>query len=184
LKKVFSLDVGAGENPRGDVNVDIRHLSQIDIICTALCLPFKDETFGRVFLNYVIEHFRYRDVVSLLKEINRVTKPNGLIEIRVPNFQSIAVLLLWLTGRTTQHQIPMVAPMLTGDQDYKENVHLSLWTVKLLKLYLKSTGFNVLKVKGESRIPFLAKKLPSKCAVVKVIATKVRNNECDLDEHC
>jgi len=40
----LSLDIGLGEYPKGIINVDIRPLPTVDIVCHALYLPFKGET--------------------------------------------------------------------------------------------------------------------------------------------
>jgi ubiquinone/menaquinone biosynthesis C-methylase UbiE len=46
-------------------------------------LPFKNETFYLVTLISTIEHVPYPN--ELLKEVNRILSPNGLIIIQVPN---------------------------------------------------------------------------------------------------
>ena len=68
----------------------------------------------------------------------------------------------------------MLATLLSGAQDYKENVHLSLWTLKLLKVSLKRTGFHVIKTMGDSILKVLVKLLPSRCGNIGIIAVKVR----------
>lgn len=55
----FSLDVGCGEHPKGDVNVDIYTPSNIPknfILASAEYLPFRKNTFDLVHSSYVIEH--------------------------------------------------------------------------------------------------------------------------------
>jgi predicted SAM-dependent methyltransferase len=144
------LDIGAGENPRGDINVDIRRLKGIDIICQALRLPFKDASFDKVYLGDVIEHFRYKDVVILLREINQILKHRGIIEIWTPNFQALSFLYVWLFGKQSlQTNPPILWGTLNGLQDYEENVHLSHWTFKLLREYVMSAGFEIILAKSE-----------------------------------
>ena len=46
-------------------------------------LPFKNETFDLVTLISTIEHVPYPN--ELLKEVNRILSPNGLIIIQIPN---------------------------------------------------------------------------------------------------
>ena len=55
----FSLDVGCGEHPRGDVNMDIYEPAEIPenfVLASAEYLPFGNNVFDLVFSSYVIEH--------------------------------------------------------------------------------------------------------------------------------
>jgi predicted SAM-dependent methyltransferase len=101
-QEILSLDIGAGENPKGSINVDIRPLPTIDVVCHALYLPFRSEVFDKVFLKHVIEHFRYKDAFNLLRECNRVLKLRGEIEIWTPNFQALGVLKTWIFGNVNE----------------------------------------------------------------------------------
>jgi hypothetical protein len=169
----LSLDIGAGTSPKGDINADIRPLQGINVVCHALKLPVRDCVISKTFLSHVIEHFTYKDVKLLLNEVNRVMIPGGTVEIWIPNFQSVAVLGTWIRGRILHRNgLPMVAPMLSGDQDFAENVHMSVWTLDLLDFYLKQCGFELFRKRGESRVPLLAKYLPSRCVVLNLRARK------------
>lgn len=179
LEIELSLDIGAGEKPKGDVNTDVRPLPSIDVICDALHLPFKEEVFTHTFLSHVIEHFRYRDVIALLKEVNRILKVNGTIEIWTPNFQALSFLKAWVFGGIVNRNPHMLYAPLSGSQDYEENVHLSHWSIKLLKTYITSQGLNVLYAKGEGEyrgwlfpLSILTKLLPSRGGVIHLIAVK------------
>lgn len=58
-KASFSLDVGCGEHPKGNVNVDIYAPSNVPknfILASAEHLPFKKNIFDLVYSSYVIEH--------------------------------------------------------------------------------------------------------------------------------
>jgi predicted SAM-dependent methyltransferase len=46
-------------------------------------LPFPDNHFSLLYISHVLEHFT--DVMPLLKEFARVTRPGGYIEIKVPH---------------------------------------------------------------------------------------------------
>lgn len=92
----MKLDVGCGENPKGDVNVDlfvgknpqskrafinpknIRNFVQADIHF----LPFKDNAFEETFCYHVLEH-RGVKVISAIQEMVRVT--DGILEIEIPH---------------------------------------------------------------------------------------------------
>jgi len=166
-REILSLDIGAGENPKGSINTDIRLLPTIDVVCHALYLPFRSEVSDKVFLSHVIEHFRYRDSFNPLKECNRVLKLGGRIEIWTPNFQALGVFYVWLLGNINGKNPPMLATLLTGSQDYEENVHL--------RIYLERIGFHVVRIMGDSALRILAKILPSRCGNIGAIAVKVRS---------
>lgn len=93
-----TLDVGCGDHPRGDVNVDrylcenpeveqykIRHVDVKAIPnfvrADAHHLPFRDHAFSRVYCFDVIEHVL--DPHRLMKELIRVC--HGEVEIRAPH---------------------------------------------------------------------------------------------------
>jgi SAM-dependent methyltransferase len=48
-------------------------------------MPFKDNTFDLVYNSGVIEHFKDPDNIAAITEMARVTKPDGIVIIIVPN---------------------------------------------------------------------------------------------------
>lgn len=68
------LDVGCGDHPAGDVNLDVeRHLKPNDFILGDACfLPFRDESFDVVYASHVLEHAG--KPLEVLREFHRVTK--------------------------------------------------------------------------------------------------------------
>lgn len=105
----MKLDLGCGHKFEGDVNVDlfiettthrsleadmrsntdvkltnIPNLIQAD--CGSSCfehLPFKDNIFDLTVSNHLVEHID--EPFLLLKEMVRVTKPNGKIRVTTPH---------------------------------------------------------------------------------------------------
>ncbi|TAL49164.1 class I SAM-dependent methyltransferase [Patescibacteria group bacterium] len=51
-------------------------------------LPYNDRPFDLVWNIGVIEHYEPKDAIKALKEMLRVTKPNGYIAFGVPNYSS------------------------------------------------------------------------------------------------
>lgn len=178
----LTLDIGAGEKPKGDINTDVRPLSGIQVVCDATQLPFNREVFNQVFLSHVIEHFQYKDVITLLKEVNRVLKIGGKTEIRMPNFQALGFLKAWLLGGVESKHVPLLYAPLSGLQDYKENVHMSHWTCKLLKIYVTQQGFKISHLRGELEykgllfpLRFFMKIFPNRGGDIHLIAIKMRS---------
>jgi SAM-dependent methyltransferase len=82
------LNIGCGNDIRADyVNLDIAKLPGVDVVCDIDTnpLPFDNNTFEYIVCNDVLEHV---EVAKVLKEIHRVIKEDGIVEIRVPHFTS------------------------------------------------------------------------------------------------
>jgi SAM-dependent methyltransferase len=82
------LDVGCGWRKRGTIGVDYLkraygHEFMLDVQASAEHLPFKDASFEKVVTNCVFEHVL--NAFNFLKELSRVIKPDGLIEIVTDN---------------------------------------------------------------------------------------------------
>jgi SAM-dependent methyltransferase len=89
------LDAGAGEcqyrqfffnkyyiavdSGLGDINWDYSHL---DLVCNLEKLPFKPNVYEAVICTQVLEHVKEPETV--LKEILRVLKPNGILYLSAP----------------------------------------------------------------------------------------------------
>jgi len=76
------LDLGCGENPRGNINLDVTRTPYCNLVASAEQLPIKSLSIDKVLCSQVLEHLS--DPALALKEINRVLKPNGIAEIDVP----------------------------------------------------------------------------------------------------
>jgi predicted SAM-dependent methyltransferase len=62
-------------------------VNQVDILSG---LPYEDNTFDVVYCSHFIEHIPKSRILDFLQECNRVTKPNGLIRLVLPDFENIA----------------------------------------------------------------------------------------------
>ena len=78
------LDVGSGNKPRGDVNVDLSHGSSSQkkrannfVIADAEFLPFRDEAFDVAFSAFTIE--QVKEPFLMLKEMCRVAKRKTIV---------------------------------------------------------------------------------------------------------
>lgn len=52
-------------------------------------LPFPDETYDLVFASHVLEHIPWYRAVTALREVHRILKPGGEVELYVPDFAFI-----------------------------------------------------------------------------------------------
>jgi SAM-dependent methyltransferase len=80
------INVGCGKDIKlGYDNLDLHSENGANIVwdLNNLPLPFKTNTYDYVYCSHVIEDFA--DPIPLIKELIRICKVNGIIEIKVPN---------------------------------------------------------------------------------------------------
>ena len=87
--KLLKLDLGGGPNKKKDCyGVDHLELEGVDIVADLnsplTLLP--DNCAELVYSNHVLEHIE--NLEGLLREIHRITIPDGRIEITVPHFSN------------------------------------------------------------------------------------------------
>lgn len=131
----FSLNIGCGDdiidniNGYKCVNVDIRPLDKVDIVCDVRNLPFLDSTFVRILASDIIEHFPVSDTDKLLAEWARVLENGGRIKFRTPSLKWVAQTYL------NTLDAKFVSWHIFGGQDYKTNFHYvifdHIWLSKL-----------------------------------------------------
>jgi len=145
------LDIGCGESAKkGDIGLDFRKTSSVDVVADAHILPFKNECFDHVYSSHLIEHFGHREVINVLVEWVRVLKRNGIIEIRCPDLRARA--LLFFLNPSWQN-----VKDIYGEQDYVGNQHRCGFSFGLLKHLLESCGIRDVKriIRGYKGIPFV-----------------------------
>ena len=81
------LNLGCGENKKaGYVNLDWQEAVQADVVhdLNRFPYPFSDDTFDVIGAFHVIEHLDRP--FAVMKELHRMLKPGGMLQIRVPRF--------------------------------------------------------------------------------------------------
>jgi ubiquinone/menaquinone biosynthesis C-methylase UbiE len=78
------LDVGCGDRPKGDVNLDLFYYGRgmNFVFGEAHHLPFRDETFARVYSKHCLEHLM--NPLAFFKEAKRVLAKGGTLECIYP----------------------------------------------------------------------------------------------------
>lgn len=82
------LNLGCGRDIKKDwINLDISKLPGVDVVhdINKLPLPFQNNEFDYILCNDILEHVEY---IPIMKELYRILKIDGVIEIRVPHFTS------------------------------------------------------------------------------------------------
>lgn len=133
----MKLHLGCGKRYiPGFVHIDAIPFDHVDHVASIDNLSFiPDNSVDTIYNCHVLEHFKRRDTVKVLKEWYRVIKPGGILRVSVPDFQPIAALYC-------KHQdLKMVLGPLYGGQDYLYNIHYNVFDFITLKNYLIEAGF-------------------------------------------
>ena len=101
-------------------------------------MPISDGIADEVLISHVLEHFKVNVVPDMLKEINRVLKINGKVEIRVPNLTQVVI-----NWQNAEDQWANLIYELYGSQDYNDNCHFSGFTQSTLQEVVGAYGFNI-----------------------------------------
>ena len=86
------LEIGAGRNKiDSDWEVLDAVKSPIVDIVTDVCkpLPIMDDTYDLIYMSHVLEHVPWYETVKVLRELHRILKKGGVVEIWVPDFVKI-----------------------------------------------------------------------------------------------
>ena len=84
------LHLGCGKDIRkGFINVDLVNLPGVDVWfdLNKFPWPFGDNQFEEVISIATFEHLD--NLVKVMEEVYRISKPNAIIDIRVPHFSSL-----------------------------------------------------------------------------------------------
>ena len=83
------LDLGCGNRKRaGAVGIDVNHCSSADVVhdLDKFPYPFEDSSFDEIYADNVLEHLN--DVIKVMEELHRISKPEGLVKVIVPYFRA------------------------------------------------------------------------------------------------
>ena len=110
------LNVGCGSDIKPDfINLDSKGLPGVDIVhdIEQVPFPFNDEEFDYILCQDVLEHVEY---ISVLKELYRILKPGGVVEIRVPHFSSV--------------------------NNFRDPTHKKMFSVFVFEMFVEKSGHN------------------------------------------
>lgn len=83
------LDLGCGNKKmKGAIGIDINARTDADIVhdLNKTPYPFDRSTFDEIYADNVLEHLD--NVMNIMEEVHRISKPQGIIVIKVPYFRS------------------------------------------------------------------------------------------------
>lgn len=133
------LHLGCGEvNHPLFVNVDVIPAPHVHYVRSIDNLSiFKNESVDLVYASHCLEHFPMRAINSVLREWNRVLRPQGILRLSVPDFDT----LLKIYFENDKDVTPLLGA-LVGGQTYFHNYHKVIFTEKSLALSLTTAGFS------------------------------------------
>ncbi len=157
------LEIGNRSRRLGDEWTTLDIEGDADIIADIRKpLPVGDSTCELVYLSHVLEHVPWTETVKVLKDIHRIVKPNGSIEVHVPDAKKIMMGYfkwplpvdegedwwkgnprhdpwIWLNGRLLR------GPIDPGEPEHER--HLALFSEEHLTWCLHEAGFsNVMRL--------------------------------------
>jgi predicted SAM-dependent methyltransferase len=137
----LKLHLGCGtKHIEGYVNIDIRYLPNVDEVNNIKFLRnYKKESVDVIYACHVLEHFSRWDFDNVLKRWYELLKPNGILRLAVPNFESV------VEYYNNTKDLSAIMGILYGGQDYEENHHHVIFDYNFLFNILKSIGFKFIE---------------------------------------
>lgn len=134
------LNAGCGNDIREAYeNVDLRDVDGVDTQADIRDLPFENERFDFVLAQDVLEHFW--DYESVLQELKRVMKGDGVLCVRVPDWNALAD-----ESIGGEFDFANLEKAIYGGHKNPHDVHHRLFTKRFLKERLLRQGFKDVKV--------------------------------------
>jgi predicted SAM-dependent methyltransferase len=133
----MKLHLGCGKKYiEGYVHIDTIPYDHIDHVASIESLPFiEDNSADIIYACHVLEHFKRKQTLSVLKEWYRVIKPGGVLRVSVPDFESICDVY-----QKNKNLNQVIGPLF-GNQNYLYNIHYNIFDFNSLTQVLKEAGF-------------------------------------------
>ncbi len=140
-KKKILLHLGCGKRYIPEfIHVDARSFPHVDYVTSADKLGmFKDNSADLIYACHLLEHFKRNQVEGVLSEWRRVLKPEGILRLAVPDFES----LVKVYGK--YKDLALVMGPVHGRQDYPDNIHYISFDFAYLKKLLTKAGFKKIR---------------------------------------
>jgi|TARA_R110000868_G_scaffold138335_3_gene352400 predicted SAM-dependent methyltransferase len=148
---MLKLHLGCGTKHLKDyINIDIRYLPGVDEVNNIRFLRnYKENSVDEIYACHVLEHFGRWEYKSVLERWFKILKPEGILRLAVPNFESICQYY------TKTSDLKALMGLLYGGQDYDENYHYVTFDKNHLSQDLISMGFKDITLYDSSIEPFI-----------------------------
>jgi predicted SAM-dependent methyltransferase len=136
----MKLHLGCGKKfIKGFKHVDLLDFGHIDYRTSVDDLNFaKDNSVDMIYAAHVLEHFGRFEYKDVLKEWFRVLKPNGILRVSVPSFDSVVEYY-----KNHDDNLELLLGLVVGGQKIGQyDYHKMIFDKKFLTKELKDVGFN------------------------------------------
>lgn len=150
----LSLSLGCGESFwKNHVNIDIRDLPNVDLVCDVRNLPYDDNFVDNITALDVVEHFGTHEWRDMIRHWVSKLKVGGSLNFRVPDIRNAV--------EVHKDNDNYLIRLLFGGQEYKTNFHKTGFTKKLLERELPLLGLEIISAKytGGGNLTILAEKI-------------------------
>lgn len=139
----MKLNLGSGKDYReGYVNVDAHEKFNPDVLMDMKELDYPENTVTEIVMQDVIDHITFIEAKIMLRNCYKWLGNNGIINIRSPNLEVIALLaakgnyeaLKWLYGTDGQ-----------GSTSYRTNIIRWCYSITSLTEILEELGFIIIE---------------------------------------
>lgn len=133
----MKLHLGCGKRfIPGYVHIDAIDYPHVDHAASIDNLSFiADDSVDVIYTCHVLEHFKRRDTVRVLREWHRVLRAGGVLRTSVPDFARLAEVY-----QRFQDLDQVIGPLF-GRQDYLYNIHYNVFDRATLERSLTEAGF-------------------------------------------
>lgn len=135
------LNLGCGEGKvSGATNIDINANSSPDLVADIRRkLPFETNSVDEILFYHTIEHIEKRYHQDIFRELYRILKPNGILNMSYPEFTEIVE--NWRTNH--QGKKDFWEATIYGAQRSPADFHVALMHTPDVKLELIKAGFRI-----------------------------------------
>ena len=144
----MKLHLGCGNKKLdGFINIDIRYLPNVDEVNNIKFLRnYELNSIDEIYTSHTLEHFGRWEYKYVLNRWYELLKPNGLLRMAVPDFESICNYYI------KTKDLNKLIGLLYGGQDYNENYHYMTFDFESLKNVLSDIGFYDIKLWDNNEI--------------------------------
>lgn len=135
---MIKLDIGSGYKPKGGEYITIDRYIKADIRADILRLPFADNSVDEIWCEHVLEHLQQKYFIPAIKELYRILKVSGKLEIRLPDI--IYTLKGFLTAEYNERW-DLWWRRIYGAQIHPGEFHLTCFDKERVERLLTEAGF-------------------------------------------